>query len=154
MALDLLPNAEAASLSSASSVNQIRTVEGRVALRYWEAIRKILPEHLDFRTRSTTTHQNNASDCVNVALNYAFSILESEVRRAINLVGLEPSLGFLHNVAQSLVYDLQEPFRVRRSSASTRAHSTHYANTSARNSRSNYTGRLWRNCNLQGTKIC
>ena len=107
---------EAAILSSVSSVNQIRTVEGRVALRYWDAIRKILPERLDFKTRSTTTHQNNASDCVNISLNYAYSILESEVRRAVSIVGLEPSLGFLHENAdyqtkESLVYDLQEPFR-------------------------------------------
>jgi CRISPR-associated protein Cas1 len=39
-----------------------------------------------------------------------------ECRRAINTVGLEPSVGFLHDFAdyqtkQSLVYDLQEPFR-------------------------------------------
>jgi CRISPR-associated protein Cas1 len=42
--------------------------------------------------------------------------LEGECRRAINAVGLEPSVGFLHDFSsyqtkQSLVYDLQEPFR-------------------------------------------
>jgi CRISPR-associated protein Cas1 len=64
----------------------------------------------------TTTHQNNASDPVNLALNYAYGVLEGECRRAINAVGLEPSVGFLHETSgyqtkQSLVYDLQEPFR-------------------------------------------
>jgi len=64
----------------------------------------------------TRSHQNNASDPVNLALNYAYSILEGECRRAINMVGLEPSIGFLHDFAdyqtkQSLVYDLQEPYR-------------------------------------------
>jgi len=49
-------------------------------------------------------------------LNYAYGVLEGECRRAINIVGLEPSVGFLHDFAdyqtkQSLVYDLQEPFR-------------------------------------------
>jgi CRISPR-associated protein Cas1 len=39
-----------------------------------------------------------------------------ECRAAINTVGLEPSIGFLHETShyhtkQSLVYDLQEPFR-------------------------------------------
>jgi CRISPR-associated protein Cas1 len=43
-------------------------------------------------------------------------VLEGECRRAINAVGLEPSVGFLHETSgyqtkQSLVYDLQEPFR-------------------------------------------
>jgi CRISPR-associated protein Cas1 len=42
--------------------------------------------------------------------------LEGECRAAINTVGLEPSVGFLHETSgyqakQSLVYDLQEPFR-------------------------------------------
>lgn len=108
--------AEAVKLGNTSTVSQLRTVEGRVALRYWETIRKILPEHLDFRTRSTTSHQNNASDCVNVSLNFSYSILESEVRKSINAVGLEPSIGFLHEFSatqtkESLIYDLQEPFR-------------------------------------------
>jgi CRISPR-associated protein Cas1 len=43
-------------------------------------------------------------------------VLEGECRAAINTVGLEPSVGFLHETSgyqtkQSLVYDLQEPFR-------------------------------------------
>jgi CRISPR-associated protein Cas1 len=64
----------------------------------------------------TSTHQNNASDPVNLALNYGYGVLEGECRRAINAVGLEPSVGFLHELSsyqtkQSLVYDLQEPFR-------------------------------------------
>jgi CRISPR-associated protein Cas1 len=46
-------------------------------------------------------------------MNYAYGVLEGERRKA---VGLEPSVGFLHEFAdyqtkQSLVYDLQEPFR-------------------------------------------
>jgi CRISPR-associated protein Cas1 len=64
----------------------------------------------------TSSHQNNASDPVNLALNYAYGVLEGECRAAINTVGLEPSVGFLHETSgsqtkQSLVYDLQEPFR-------------------------------------------
>jgi CRISPR-associated protein Cas1 len=64
----------------------------------------------------TSSHQNNASDPVNLALNYGYGFLEAECRMAINVVGLEPSVGFLHDFSnyqtkQSLVYDLQEPFR-------------------------------------------
>jgi CRISPR-associated protein Cas1 len=64
----------------------------------------------------TTSHQNNASDPVNLALNYAYGVLEGECRAAINTVGLEPSVGFVHESSsyqtkESLVYDLQEPFR-------------------------------------------
>jgi CRISPR-associated protein Cas1 len=111
-----LTKGEALRLGKASSVTDLRTVEGRVALRYWQAFSLAIPECFDFRGRMTTSHQNNASDPVNSALNYAYGVLEGECRRAINAVGLEPSVGFLHESSkyqtkQSLVYDLQEPFR-------------------------------------------
>jgi CRISPR-associated protein Cas1 len=107
---------EALKLGRARTVVDLRTVEGRVALRYWQAYSSALPVSLDFRGRMTTSHQNNASDPVNLALNYAYGVLEGECRAAINTVGLEPSVGFLHEFSsyqtkQSLVYDLQEPFR-------------------------------------------
>ena len=75
-----------------------------------------MPEHLGFQGRMTSSHQNNASDPVNLTLNYGYGFLEGEVRKAINSVGLEPAVGFLHDFSdyqtkQSLVYDLEEPFR-------------------------------------------
>jgi CRISPR-associated protein Cas1 len=51
---------------------------------------------------------------VNLALNYAYDVLEGECRAAINAVALEPTVGFLHEARQikcPLVYDLQEPYR-------------------------------------------
>jgi CRISPR-associated protein Cas1 len=107
---------EASKLGTTSTVPDLRTVEGRVARRYWEAFGRVMPEHLDFQGRMTSSHQNNASDPFNAALNYGYGFLEGECRRAINSVGLEPSLGFLHDFSdyqtkQSLAYDLQEPFR-------------------------------------------
>jgi CRISPR-associated protein Cas1 len=107
---------EAFRLGKARSIMDLRTVEGRVALRYWQAYASVIPECFDFHGRMTTSHQNNASDPVNLALNYAYGVLEGECRAAINTVGLEPSVGFLHETSdyqtkQSLVYDLQEPFR-------------------------------------------
>jgi CRISPR-associated protein Cas1 len=53
---------------------------------------------------------------LDLALNYVYRVLEGECRAAINTAGLEPSVGFLHETSgyqteQSLVYDLQEPFR-------------------------------------------
>ena len=85
-------------------------------MRYWQVYASVIPECFDFHGRMTTSHQNNASDPVNLALNYAYGLLEGECRAAINTVGLEPAVGFLHEPSsyqtkQSLVYDLQEPFR-------------------------------------------
>ena len=56
----------------------------------------------------------NASDPVNALLNYGYAILESMVRKDINAIGLDVSIGYLHEIAPSkhpLVYDLQELFR-------------------------------------------
>jgi CRISPR-associated protein Cas1 len=107
---------EASKLRNTATVSEIRTVEGRVALRYWEAYSKVLPEHLESQGRMTLSHNTNASDPVDSALNYGYALLEGECRRAINAVGLEPSVGFLHELSstqtrQSLTYDLMEPFR-------------------------------------------
>ena len=47
-------------------------------------------------------------------LNYGYVILESEIRKKINSVGLDYSIGFLHEINQSrtpLVHDIQELFR-------------------------------------------
>ncbi len=56
----------------------------------------------------------NASDPVNALLNYGYSILESMARKDINTIGLDVSMGYLHEITPSkhpLVYDLQELFR-------------------------------------------
>ena len=50
----------------------------------------------------------------NALLNYGYAILESLIRKTINSIGLDPSIGYLHEIAPSkhpLVYDLQELFR-------------------------------------------
>jgi len=109
-------NKEALILSRARTVNDVRIVEGRVAQQYWLAIQSIVPETFCFQSRIVKSHQYNASDPFNLCLNYAYGVIEGYVRRAINIVGLEPSVGFLHEFSgsqtkESLVYDLQEPFR-------------------------------------------
>ena len=55
-------------------------------------------------------------DPFNPCLNYAYGVMEGYVRRAINMVGLKPSVGWLHEftgaqIRESCVYDLMEPFR-------------------------------------------
>jgi CRISPR-associated protein Cas1 len=55
-----------------------------------------------------------ASDWVNCMLNYGYSLLEVDCLRAINSVGLDAHIGFLHEAQpgkNSLAYDMQEPFR-------------------------------------------
>jgi len=56
----------------------------------------------------------NASDPINALLNYGYAILESMIRKDINTIGLDVSIGYLYEIGHSkhpLVYDLQELFR-------------------------------------------
>jgi CRISP-associated protein Cas1 len=62
-----------------------------------------------------TSHPNrNATHPVNAMLNYAYGILENQVRRRVIAAGLDPTIGALHGNAggeYGLVYDFMEPLR-------------------------------------------
>ncbi len=107
---------KASKLPKACTIVGMRSVEAHVARKYWEAFRKCLPERLSFQGRSVVGVNYGAVDPVNIALNYGYGFLQCEVRMAINAVGFELGVGFLHEGAdyqtkQALVFDLMEPFR-------------------------------------------
>lgn len=103
-------------LGKQKTIKDIMGVEGRVAELYWKEIYKILNKRLEFGKRKIgkTERPMGAVDPVNCLFNYGYSLLEAECRKAINSVGLDTHVGFLHEVTigkEPLVYDLQEPFR-------------------------------------------
>jgi len=101
-------------LEQCQNLPRLLMVEGRIADIYWRYLQRILPNKLGFTSRMHETRQMNASDPFNALLNYGYAILESQCRKALNSVGLEPTIGFLHEARQTkypLVYDLQEPYR-------------------------------------------
>jgi CRISPR-associated protein Cas1 len=101
-------------LEQCQSLPRLLSIEGRIADIYWRYLKQVLPVKFGFTSRMHETHQTNASDPVNALLNYGYAILETQCRKALNSVGLEPTVGFLHEARQTkypLVYDLQEPFR-------------------------------------------
>ena len=101
------------------NINSLMMYEGRIASAYWSELSKIfnsLARDFHFETRKNLSYSwnMNASDPINALLNYGYSILESMVRKDINTIGLDVSIGYLHEIAPSkhpLVYDLQELFR-------------------------------------------
>ena len=108
---------QASRLSCATNVSELRSTEARVALAYWSVFQSILPESLGFRGRlNQTSHQYDAADPFNASLNFGYAMLESECRKSVNAIGLEPAIGFLHPIAdyqvkEGLVFDTMEPFR-------------------------------------------
>ena len=102
-----------------NNINSLMMYEGRIAFAYWNELSKIfnqLSPDFSFETRKNLSYSwnMNASDPINALLNYGYAILESTVRKSINTIGLDASIGYLHEIAPSkhpLVYDLQELFR-------------------------------------------
>ncbi|WP_462273301.1 CRISPR-associated endonuclease Cas1 [Methanohalophilus sp.] len=102
-------------LNKTGTIRGLMGVEGGVAWKYWNEFAKAIPSDYDFCARSDQYRRPIAAgDKVNVMLNYGYSLLEAECLRAINSVGLDPHVGFLHEMnssKNSLAYDLQETFR-------------------------------------------
>ncbi len=89
---------------------QILSVEGRAAQRYWATIARIIPAELSWPGRET----RGAIDRFNSALNYGYGVLYAQVEQALILAGLDSYGGFLHADRPgkpSLVLDLIEEFR-------------------------------------------
>ncbi len=106
-------------LNSTYDSRNLMTYEGRIADIYWlqvlRVFNKLCPEFkFVSRNNNLNSHNRNASDEINALLNYGYAVLESEVRKDLNSIGLDPSISFLHELSNSrasLVYDIQELYR-------------------------------------------
>jgi CRISPR-associated protein Cas1 len=90
--------------------DQLLSVEGRAASRYWGAIKRVIPGSLAWPGRET----QGATDPFNMALNYGYGFLYPQVEQTLILAGLDPYGGFLHADRPgrpSLKLDLIEEFR-------------------------------------------
>jgi CRISPR-associated protein Cas1 len=116
--------------SPPKSINALLGIEGRAAYAYfaawqslplrWKGIgRRPIPDdwhQVGPRTsgRNKVGQNRNATHPVNAILNYAYAVLEGQVRMQIAADGYDPTIGFLHtyNIERpALVFDLMEPLR-------------------------------------------
>ena len=101
------------------NINSLMMYEGRIASAYGSCLSNIfnqLAPDFNFQSRKNLSYSwnMNASEPINALLNYGYALLESMVRKDINAIGIDASIGYLHEMAPSkhpLVYDLQELFR-------------------------------------------
>lgn len=104
------------SVGTAQSVQKLRGVEGGVGTRYYSVFPKFFSQELGFETRKNrgTGLPKDATDVVNALLNYGFSILQAEVGKQLNAIGLDCNVGFYHKnypTTVPLVYDMMETSR-------------------------------------------
>jgi CRISPR-associated protein Cas1 len=100
--------------ASATHLDELRGVEGEAARGYFAGLNLIVKPQarpafaLDGRTRRPPLDRFNA------LLSFLYAMLMNDCRSALEAVGLDPQLGFLHAVRPgraALALDLQEEFR-------------------------------------------
>lgn len=96
--------------SGARNLDQLRGFEGRAAAWYFEGIRAFFPPDWGFETREYYP----PPDPANALLSFAYTLLRKDIEAKIQLVGLDPYLGFFHALGYdrpALALDLMEEFR-------------------------------------------
>ena len=92
-----------------STLDQVRGIEGLAAREYFACFPKILGSDWGF-----TGRHRPPPDPVNSLLSFAYGLLRSQVTTAVHLAGLDPYIGYLHEVSRgqpAMVLDLMEEFR-------------------------------------------
>ncbi len=101
-------------LGDAANLDQVRGYEGDAARLYFgalnQAIRPRSRDHFIFDTRS----RRPPRDPINALLSFLYAVLLNDCRSALETVGLDPQLGYLHSIRPgrpALALDLMEEFR-------------------------------------------
>jgi CRISPR-associated protein Cas1 len=100
-------------LDSARNIDEIRGIEGLSAAEYFAVFNHFIIDQKDdfiFKDRN----RRPPLDPVNALLSFIYTLLAHDVRSALETVGLDPAVGFLHRDRPgrpSLALDLMEEFR-------------------------------------------
>jgi CRISPR-associated protein Cas1 len=97
-------------VKSQGTIEQVRGVEGIAAKDYFGCWSKMLDKSWKFTGRN----RRPPTDPINALLSFAYGLLRVQVTAAAHLAGLDPYIGYLHEVTRgqpALVLDLMEEFR-------------------------------------------
>lgn len=93
-----------------SALGALNGLEGAGAAAFFAAFRHLLKQDLGFDGR----HRRPPTDPVNVLLSYGYTLLMNHVMSAVQIVGFDPYIGFLHSEGYgkpALALDLMEEMR-------------------------------------------
>jgi CRISP-associated protein Cas1 len=94
----------------ADNAESLRGFEGRAGAWYWPAFKVLLKNDYGFSARE----YHPSRDPVNALLSLIYAFLQRDVNTMVQIIGLDPYLGFFHTIQYgrpSLVLDLMEEFR-------------------------------------------
>lgn len=95
---------------AANSLETLRGFEGKAGAFYFEALRALLPGDWGFEKRA----YHPPPDPANALLSFGYTLLLKDVTAAIQIVGLDPYIGFFHALGYdrpALALDLMEELR-------------------------------------------
>ncbi|EIC21108.1 type I-C CRISPR-associated endonuclease Cas1c [Thiorhodovibrio frisius] len=98
----------------AADIDSLRGTEGEAARRYFSVLELIVKPKMRAHFKLSGRSRRPPRDRFNALLSFLYSMLMNDCRSAIESVGLDPQLGFLHAVRPgraALALDLQEEFR-------------------------------------------
>ncbi|MCK5664410.1 MAG: CRISPR-associated endonuclease Cas1, partial [Thiotrichaceae bacterium] len=85
-------------------------IEGAAAKQYFQCYTKVFKKSWNFSNRN----KRPPEDPVNSVLSFTYTLLHSRCTQALNSVGLDPMIGFMHELdygRDSLSSDIMEPLR-------------------------------------------
>lgn len=98
-------------LESTTSINSLRGLEGNGSAAYFGVFNQLIrADGFCFNTRN----RRPPLDPINAMLSFGYSLLRHDIQGALNIVGFDPYLGYLHVERYgrpSLALDLMEEFR-------------------------------------------
>lgn len=97
-------------VSQQETLEQVRGMEGMAAREYFSFWPQLFGEEWEFSGRN----RRPPKDPVNVLLSFAYGLLRVQVTAGVHLAGLDPYIGYLHEVSRgqpAMVLDLMEEFR-------------------------------------------
>jgi CRISP-associated protein Cas1 len=100
-----------APLEKTQAINSLRGLEGSGSAAYFGSFNLLIRAE---GFRFTTRNRRPPTDPVNALLSLGYALLRHDVQSAVNLVGFDPYLGYLHTERYgrpSLALDLMEEFR-------------------------------------------
>jgi CRISPR-associated protein Cas1 len=98
------------SVQNQQTIDQVRGMEGLAAREYFACWSQMLKQPWTFSGRN----RRPPTDPVNALLSFAYGLLRSQVSAAVHLAGLDPYIGYLHEVTRgqpAMVLDLMEEMR-------------------------------------------
>lgn len=100
-----------APIPKTNNINSLRGLEGAGSAAYFSSFNQMIrAEGFEFVTRN----RRPPTDAVNALLSLGYALLRHDVQSALNIVGFDPYLGYLHVQhygRPSLALDLMEEFR-------------------------------------------